>query len=247
MLTIKNIAKSFGENQVLNDVTFSLRKGDIKVLMGTNGSGKTTLFNIISGFVKQNSGTVSINQHNTKRLPHYKINRLGIGRTFQDMRLIGDLTVKQNIMLAFPNQEGEKWWKNLFPGPKIKRQQQQNSQQAEQISKICFIDDVAQSKAAEISYGQQKLLNLACCIANNSQILLLDEPVAGVNPVYRDRLATIIQQLKKQGKALLIIEHNTDFIQTVSDSILFLNGGKVQEFKDYTTLKNDETVKDAFV
>ena len=120
-LQVKHIAKSFGEKEVLTDVSFSLESGSIEVLMGTNGSGKTTLYNIITGFLKQDKGSIHIDNKEIKNYQSNEINRLGIGRTFQDMRLIGKLTVLENVMLAF-------------------------------------------SEANEISYGQQKLLNLACCM-----------------------------------------------------------------------------------
>ncbi len=247
MLKTEHVSKSFGNNEVLKDISFSLEQGTISVLMGTNGSGKTTLFNIISGFLQADNGKVYIEDKHLNNLKTYEINRLGITRTFQDMRLIGDLSVRENIMLAFTNQQGEKWWKYIIPNQKIKQEQLQNKQQTAEILKMCFIDDVAESKASEISYGQQKLLNLACCIANNPKVLLLDEPVAGVNPLYRERLSEIITQLKEQGKTLLIIEHNTDFIEKVADKILFLNNGYIQEFKNYTALRENENVKNAFV
>ncbi len=247
LLEVKHISKSFGDNNVLKDVSFSLEKGSISVLMGTNGSGKTTLFNIISGFLQADNGEVYIENNKLNSLKAHEINRLGITRTFQDMRLIGDLSVMENVMLAFTNQKGEKWWKNIVPNQAIKQEQLHNEQRAIEILKMCFINDIADSKASEISYGQQKLLNLACCIANNPKVLLLDEPVAGVNPLYRERLSEVITQLKEQGKTLLIIEHNTDFIEKVADKILFLNDGYIREFENYTILKENENVKNAFV
>lgn len=246
-LELNHITKSFRENKVLTDVAFALNDGSITVLMGTNGSGKTTLFNIISGFLSPDNGEVLLDGKNISHETDYKINRLGITRTFQDMRLIGNLTVKENLLLAFPSQEGEKWWRTIFPDKRIKQEQQANSQKADKILSTCFIDDITDSKADEISYGQQKLLNLACCIANAPQILLLDEPVAGVNPVYREKLATVIRQIKNQGKTLLIIEHNTDFIETVADQILFLNNGKIHSYASYRDFKNNENVKNAYV
>ncbi len=246
-MEVKHIAKSFGAHKVLQEVSFMLKAGTISVLMGTNGSGKTTLFNIISGFLPQDKGEVWFGKSNISRLPSYKINRLGVTRTFQDMRLIENLSVKENVQLAFANQKGEKWWKNILPNKIVKQEQQDNAGKAEHILKMCFIDEVANNKAFEISYGQQKLLNLACCIANNAKVLLLDEPAAGVNPLYRERLAEVIIQLKKQGKTFLIIEHNTDFIEAVADKILFLNNGHIQEFENYTALKENEKVKEAFV
>lgn len=246
-LELKHIAKSFGENKVLNDISLVLNEGSITVLMGTNGSGKTTLFNIISGFLSADNGEVLLDRKNISHVTDYKINRLGVTRTFQDMRLISNLTVKENLLLAFPSQDGEKWWRTIFPDKKIKQEQQANIQKADRILSACFIDDIPDSKAGEISYGQQKLLNLACCIANDPQFFLLDEPVAGVNPVFREKLATVIRQIKDQGKTLLIIEHNTDFIETVADQILFLNNGKIRSYESYRNFKNDEIVKNAYV
>jgi branched-chain amino acid transport system ATP-binding protein len=163
------------------------------------------------------------------------------------MRLIGQLTVKENVLLAFANQKGEKWWNVLLPNKSIVKEQKENENKAIELLKVCFIDDVANSNADEISYGQQKLLNLACCIANDASYILLDEPVAGVNPVYRDRLTVIIKNLKEQGKALLIIEHNTDFIEEVADEILFLNEGVLKLFDNYAILKNNTEVQEAYI
>lgn len=235
------------ENKVLTNVSFELKEGAVTVLMGTNGSGKTTLFNIISGYLSQNDGEVLLNGKNIQHIPSYKINLLGIARTFQDMRLISNLTVKENILLAFTAQEGEKWWRTIIPDKKMAQEQLTNSLNADEILSNCFIDDIADSIAGEISFGQQKLLNLACCIANDSQILLLDEPVAGVNPIFREKLSATIQWIKDRGKTLLIIEHNTDFIETVADQILFLNKGEVSVFDNYNLFRQDEKVKNAYV
>lgn len=245
-LTVQHIAKSFGDKKVLEDVSFHLEKGSATVLMGTNGSGKTTLYNIITGFLKADSGKVLLHNETIDGLPPHLRNAKGISRTFQDMRLVGELTVLENVLLAFQNQSGEKWWKVLFTSKAIKQEQEVNTDKAKNILKECFISNVANSKAAEISYGQQKLLNLACCVANDAEVILLDEPVAGVNPVYRDKLESIIQELKKD-KALLIIEHNTDFIEAVADELLFLNAGKIAKFADYATMRNNEAVQEAYI
>jgi len=245
-LEIQHIAKSFGDKKVLEDVSFQLAKGKATVLMGTNGSGKTTLYNIITGFLKADSGKVLLHNETIDGLPPHLRNGKGISRTFQDMRLVSELTVLENVLLSFQNQSGEKWWKVLFPSKAVKQEQEVNIGKAKNILKICFIADVADSIAAEISYGQQKLLNLACCMANDAEVILLDEPVAGVNPIYRDKLEFIIQELKKD-KALLIIEHNTDFIEAVADELLFLNAGKIAKFADYATMRNNEAVQEAYI
>lgn len=246
-LKTQHIAKAFGEYQVLRDVSMELSDGTVSVLMGANGSGKTTLFNVISGYLEQDSGEIFLDGCEISAQKPYQRKRLGIGRTFQDMRLIGNLSVIDNVMLPFPNQQGEKWWKVLLPNKAIKNEQQHNLREAADILEKCFIRDIAESKANEISYGQQKLLNLACCIASGSSVLLLDEPVAGVNPVFREKLSVIIHDLKTQGKALLIIEHNADFIEQVADEILFLHNGQVQRYDSYQEFKNAPEVIDAYV
>jgi len=133
-----------------------------------------------------------------------------------------------------------------LPNKGIKHEQAENSQKADEILKTCFIDDISDSKADEISYGQQKLLNLACCMANEPQFLLLDEPVAGVNMAFREKLTEVIRKLKAD-KALLIIEHNTDFIETVADRIFFLNNGRITGFENYETLRQNPEVQNAYI
>lgn len=246
-LEIKHIEKSFGENQILKDVSFELEQEKVYVLMGTNGSGKTTLFNILTGFLKAENGAVVWNNENILNKEPNLINEKGISRTFQDLRLIENLTVKENVLLSFKNQKGEKWWKALLPKNGYSKEQNENNTKAKKILKQTFISEIANQKAGEISYGQQKLLTLACCIANNAQLFLLDEPVAGVNPIFRDKLVTVIKTLKKQGKTFLIIEHNADFITEIADKILFLNSGIVKEYESYYAMRNDEQVKEAFV
>lgn len=247
IIKVNNISKSYGDKKVLQDISFTLDEGKIYVLMGTNGSGKTTLFNIISGFLNADSGTVSLNNATLQNVVPHQINKKGITRTFQDMRLINELTVLENILLAFPKQKGECWWHVFLPNNKVKNEEETNTTIAHSILEKCFIGDVATSKAGEISYGQQKLLNIACCIANDALLFLLDEPVAGVNPVYRDNLVSIIKGLKAKNKTVLIIEHNTDFIEAVADEILFLNNGKIANFANYTLLRNNESVQEAYL
>lgn len=246
-LEIKHIAKSFGENQILKDISFEMEQGKVYVLMGTNGSGKTTLFNILTGFLKPESGNILFNNKNILNEDPHLINTNGISRTFQDLRLIEELSVKENVMLSFKNQEGEKWWKALLPKNNYKIEQTENTNRTNEILQETFISEIADQNAGEISYGQQKLLTLACCIANNSELLLLDEPVAGINLIYREKLITVINNLKEKGKTFIIIEHNADFITEIANKILFLNSGKIKEYENYSAMRKDEQVKDAFV
>jgi branched-chain amino acid transport system ATP-binding protein len=246
-LIIEHIAKSFEEKKILRDVSFSLSIGKISVLMGVNGSGKTTLFNVISGFCRPDHGHVIYNGIVINQLEPYKINRLGINRTFQDLRLIKDISVMDNVLLAFPNQKGENWWSILLPNSSVMDEQKQLKEKAQQILKECFLSDVIHLKAKELSFGQQKLLSLACSFANNANVLLLDEPVAGVNPLFRDYLVSVINNFRELKKIILIIEHNRDFIEAVADDLMFLNEGKVLSFETYSQLRNNDIVKEAYV
>ena len=246
-LVASHIVKSFGNNKILADVSFELLPGNVVVLMGTNGAGKTTLFNILSGFLKPDSGQILLDGNDVSGLEPSAIARAGIGRTFQDMRLIEDMSVFENVLLSFPGQEGEKWWNILFPLPKVVAEEKSNTEKAKQILHDCFIEDVADNKAKDISYGQQKLLNMACCLASNASVWLLDEPVAGVNPAYREKLSEVIRQQKSTGRTILLIEHNSDFIESVADEILFLNKGIISHFSSYESFRKDADVKNAYV
>ena len=134
----------------------------------------------------------------------------------------------------------------LLPQSFHRNTNQELQKKADEIIQQFFLGEVQNSLAAEISYGQQKLLTLACCVANGASLLLLDEPVAGIQPEYRNKIATLIKQLKEQGKTILLIEHNTDFISDVADQIFFLHEGKISNFENIQTLKADPLVMEAY-
>lgn len=242
-LRLEHITFGFApEIQILKDVSLSLEEKKIYALMGTNGAGKTTLFNIISGFIKPQSGEIFFREKNLTHQQPYKINLLGIGRTFQDLRLILKLTVKENIVLAMQQNPTDNWLNAMLPKNIHSKANAALEKKANEIIEHFFLNGVKNSLAAEISYGQQKLLSLACCVANGAMLLLLDEVVAGIQPEYRTMIAMHIKQLKEKGKTILLIEHNTDFIADVADIIFFLHEGKISIFENMETLRKDEKV-----
>jgi len=247
ILQLKNITHSFStEKQILKDLTLSLVKGKIYALMGSNGAGKTTLFNLITGFIKPQSGEIFFGEKNITHTQPYKTNLLGISRTFQDLRIITKLSVKENIILSMKENPTDNVLNALLPQSTHRNTNKMLEQKADEIIQQFFLGEVQNSLAAEISYGQQKLLTLACCVANGATLLLLDEPVAGIQPEYRNKIATLIKQLKEQGKTILLIEHNTDFIADVADQIFFLHEGKISNFANIQTLKADPLVMEAY-
>lgn len=246
-LVLQHITQSFSpEKQILKDLSLSLEKGKIYALMGSNGAGKTTLFNLITGFIKPQSGEIFFGEKNLTHLQPYKINLLGISRTFQDLRIITKLSVKENIILSMKENPTNNVLNALLPERFHRNTNQALEKKSDEIIQQFFLGEVPNVLAAEISYGQQKLLTLACCVANGASLLLLDEPVAGIQPEYRNKIATIIKQLKAQGKTILLIEHNADFIADVADQIFFLNEGEVSNFANIQTLKADPLVMEAY-
>ena len=247
LLQLQNISFGFSpEKPIFKDLSFGLEPGKIYALIGANGSGKTTLFNLISGFHKPHSGNIVFKRQNITHAAPYQINRTGIGRTFQDLRLVSKLTVKENVLLAMQGNPTDHWIKALLPASVFKNALRQLEHNAEEILADYFLQDVQNSLAHEISFGQQKLLNLACCVANGAELLLLDEPVAGISPPFREQIALLIQRLQQQGKTILMIEHNTDFIDVTGECFLFLDGGILTPFDTFTQLQNSRLAADAY-
>lgn len=247
MLELKNIHKSFGEREILSGVNLKLQKGTVYTLMGANGVGKTTLFNILTGFLKADDGAIIFKEKRIDKLSPVAINSLGITRTFQNLRLIEGLSVKENILLAFKGNKGERIWNALLPGAWLSEHNANLKQKAKEIICKVFLDDVAENKAGEISYGQQKLLTLGCCLANEADLLLLDEPVAGINSVYWNKIITLIKDIREEGRTVLLIEHHADFIEAVSDKLFFLTEGTINIFDDYNQLRNSPQAQEDYL
>lgn len=248
LLELQNLSFGFSkERQIFKNLSLSLAGGKVFALMGGNGAGKTTLFNLITGFIKPHSGKIFFDGKNLLHQQPYTINRYGIGRTFQDLRLITKLSVLDNVILAMQHNPTDSWFKALMPQRLYQTSTQLFTAEAEKITATYQLEEVMHSLAGEISYGQQKLLTLACCVANGSKMIMLDEAVAGVQPEYRNKIAKLIHELKERGKTILLIEHNTDFIADVADSIYFLHEGVLSAFDSMAALREDKQVMAAYI
>jgi branched-chain amino acid transport system ATP-binding protein len=243
MLEIRNIYKSFGEQKILHGLSMFVERGQIHTLVGGNGTGKTTLFNLMTGFLKIDKGEILYNNSRLDDCSPVTINKKGITRTFQDLRIIKQLTVKENILLSFKNNPGEKILNSFLPSVTFKNQYTKFLEQAEHIIKKIHLKEAENNLAGEVSYGQQKLLTIGCCLANNADILLLDEPVAGIDKDNYNRIYDLIAQLKNEGKTIIQIEHNHKFVESLSDIIWFLNDGKVTSFINFNSFMTDPIVK----
>ena len=247
ILCLDNIIKTFGENHVLNGINLSFEKGKIYSIIGGNGTGKTTLFNLITGFLKAEKGDIIYKSKKIQHLNPVKINQLGITRTFQDLRLITELSVRENILLAFKNNPGEKIYNAILPSRIFRNQYAEFAKRANDILDKIHLTEVADNPAGEISYGQQKLLTIGCCIANDAELLLLDEPIAGIDKDNYTRIYKLMLQLKSEEKTIIQIEHNHGFVEELSDGIYFLSGGEANYFEDYISFTNDIKVKSEYL
>ena len=225
LLEVTEACKHFGGVRALDGVLLAVEERRIVSLIGPNGAGKTTLFNVVCGFLGLDRGDVFFRGRRLNGMRPYRIARLGIGRTFQDLRLIRKVSVLDNIMLGFQKQAGEGVL-HALAGWKTKREERRNLHKARGLLEFVGLADKAGGLAEALSFGQQKLLTLACCLAMDAQLLLLDEPVAGIEPETSRRILDLLQELRNQGKTIFLIEHNLEAVRAVSDFVVVMDEGR---------------------
>jgi len=216
----------FEEREVLANLSLDLPETGITAIIGPNGAGKTTLVNVITGFLRPSQGSCVFAGAELTRLPAHAIVRKGIVRTFQDLRLIRSLSVLENVVLARQGQRGEGLVGALL-GFGVAREEKENQSEARDILARVGLDSRVTSSADELSYGQQKLLTIACCLATESSILLLDEPVSGVDPATIPIVMGLLQEIAMEGKAVIFIEHNMDVVADFADRLVVMDGGRL--------------------
>jgi ABC-type branched-subunit amino acid transport system ATPase component len=226
ILKVQNITKEFDGIKALDDLSFEIEEKSIIALIGPNGSGKTTLFNIITGFLAKDRGRIIYEGKDITSLKPYKIARLGIGRTFQNIRLFPQISVLDNVMLAFKYETGEDFMAALLQTKKMKVEDKANQLKAEDLLKFVGLIEKKDKLGEELSHGQRKLLELARALALDPEFLLLDEPTAGLFPEMKGLMLDHIRTLKNKGKTILFIEHDMHSVMSVADKIIVLNHGK---------------------
>lgn len=227
ILELKNITKSFGEVQAINETSFCINKGEIFGLIGPNGAGKTTLFNIITGNYKPTSGEVFFQKQKINHLKPYEIVHLGIARTFQNIRLFSSMNVLENVMIGFNKQMKYSILEAFFHLGRFCKVEKEFNLKAFNILEELGIVELANEKATSLSYGQQRKVEIARAMATNPKLLLLDEPAAGMNSSESDELAELILKLREKYKiSILLIEHDMKFVNQLCDKVLVLDYGK---------------------
>lgn len=223
----KNIYKSFGGVKAIQDFSLAADAGQIHGIIGPNGAGKTTIFNVISGVYPADQGSVTLNGQDITKIEQYKITRLGMGRTFQNIRLFKGLTVEENVMCAFDPQSRYSILGGLVPTPRRRAEEKRGRELCRKYLEIVGMADFLNERPENLSYGMQRRIEIARALMCEPKVLLLDEPAAGLNPTEVSELTELIQRISKEiGFGILLIEHRLELVMSISDIIHVQNFGK---------------------
>lgn len=232
LLSIRNLNKSFGGLKVANDISLDLHAGIITTLVGPNGAGKTTLFNLITGLLVPDSGDILWQNQSIARLKNWQIGRLGVARSFQDLRLFDQMTVGQNILTVM---ETHSWlWQ---PGGKEAAAGRQRRLEA--ILEATHLEELVHVPAIDLAYAERKFLSLARVMATHAKIWLLDEPASGLDRGSYELFLKILRNAVREGITVCIIEHNLDIVVGISDRIAFLDQGRLLAQGEPDAVLND--------
>ena len=246
-LEVTNLKKSFGGIKAVDVESLNLNRNELTSIIGPNGAGKTTFFDLISGFQDSDEGKVYLNNKNISKSQPYAIARLGMIRTFQLTKVFDRMTVLENMMFSASTVNNDSFLKSLVKLPSQKTTEKKIRDKSFEIMKELNIDHMANSYAREMSGGQKKLLELGRSIINNPSVLLLDEPLAGVNPKLAEEILQIILNLAGKGISILMVEHNIEAVMKISERVIVLAEGKVIADSTPENIRTDENVIEAYL
>jgi branched-chain amino acid transport system permease protein len=247
ILEVKGVSKWFGGLRALDNCSLSLTRGEIAGLIGPNGCGKTTLFNVITGFLRADEGRVFLNGKEITGMPPYKLVKRGLVRSWQDVRVFTKMTVLDNVLVARPNQDGEKLLPLfLFPG-RISRQEDNNRKTSLEYLRVVGLHDRAEELVANLSAAEQKLVAIARLLATECRLLLLDEPTAALDFESVGRIISTVREIARSGgKTILLVEHNLDVVRGLVERAYFMSEGKVLACGAPIDLMNDPKLVEVY-
>lgn len=233
VLKASDISIVFGGLCAVSNFSCELKEGELVGLIGPNGAGKTTVFNMLSGVYTPTSGQISFTDRNNKihitnKQSPAKLNKMGIARTFQNIRLFGNLTVADNVRIALHNQRIVNFVDVLFRLPRLRRDEKLMTQKVEEMLSVVNLLDKKEDLAKNLSYGEQRRLEIARALASNPRLLLLDEPAAGMNPQETEELRQMIEKIRSEfNLTVLLIEHDMKFVMGICERIMVLDYGRI--------------------
>ena len=226
-MEVDGVSIQFGGLRALDGCSFSIKEGEITCLVGPNGAGKTTIFNVITGFLKPDSGQVRFRDRLLTGLTPQAIVRAGVARTFQNLRLFVELSVLDNLLIALPRQFGDEPMRAIFRPIRTRRHSREQEGIAQRALEETGLAARAHDMVRNLSYGEQKMLSIARVLATGADLLLLDEPASGLDAEALESAMTLLRRLQSEGKTLLVVEHNTRVVQRIADTVMFLHQGQL--------------------
>ena len=246
ILIVDDVSKSFDGVQAVAVERLEVQRGTITALIGPNGAGKTTFFNVLTGFDKADKGTWAFDGEPMAGLPAYRVARQGMVRTFQLTKALARMKVLENMKLAAVKQRGERFFNALVP-PLWNTQEQENTERAEELLTRFKLDRMRDEYAATLSGGQRKLLEMARALMVSPTMIMLDEPMAGVNPALTQSLLEHVKGLRDDGMTVLFVEHDMDVVMGISDWIVVMANGEIIAEGTPSAISSNEAVIDAYL
>ena len=242
VLKVTDLRKAYGAIQAVGGVSFEVMPGEIFGVIGPNGSGKTTLFNSMLGQITPDTGRIELKGEDVTQLGPLALNRRGVGRTFQTLQVFGKMTVRDNLIVAAQEHQGSMWSRMFAPSDSGL------GAKADALIDQFHIRHVAHKKAGELSYGQQKLVDIAMAFMSEPDLVLLDEPCAGVNPSLVGGISTLLKELNRSRKgSFVVIEHNMDFVMDLCHRIMVMVEGQVMAIGTPAEIRANKQVLDAYL
>ena len=247
LLKADSLCKSFGGLAAVQNVSFRVDKGQIVSIIGPNGAGKTTVFNLLTGFYPCDSGEVLLSAENVTNLPAYVYIQKKIARTFQNLRIFPTMTALENVLVGCQSMITYGRLDAIFRTKKMKKQELEALQNARHMLQILGMEQYADEKIGNLPYGVQKKLEIARALVSEPQVLLLDEPAAGLNPMETEELAQFIHSLPGMGYSILLIEHDMSLVMSISDYVYVMDYGKLICEGVPAVVQNDPHVIEAYI